>query len=256
MDRGSILIVDDEAAVTMALESFFQTKGFKVSRAFYGDQAIEQIDKERPSAVILDLQMPGVDGIAVLEKICQSYPEVKTLVITGYSEQYQPDLDRLKPDVVRLKPISLEDLTREVETLLGQKETKPSSKKNPQEKIRLLFVGGVEDLYKRILKPYFEKPDRPVRYETALASELREAFQSVGQFHPHLVVLDGNRLPIGVDAGKFAAELSRTPTPPLEVIIHTIRISADTDPFSDEQLKNLENSIQQVAERHQLLPAS
>ncbi len=69
MEGGpSILIVDDEAAVTMALEGFFRNKGYHVLRAFYGDQAVEKIEQDKPALVILDLQMPGVDGISVVRK--------------------------------------------------------------------------------------------------------------------------------------------------------------------------------------------
>lgn len=119
MTQKSILVVDDEAATTLALEGFFESKGYPVLKAFYGDQAIERIEKDRPAVVVLDLQMPGVDGIGVLEKIRSSYPQTKTLVMTGFSDRYREDLERLKPDVVKLKPISLEELTSTVEALLG-----------------------------------------------------------------------------------------------------------------------------------------
>ena len=257
MGQMSILIVDDEAAMTLALESFFGSKGYKVSRAFYGDQAIAQIDKERPAVVILDLQMPGVDGITVLEKIRSSYPEVKTLVITGYGERYQQALDRLKPDAVRLNPISLEDLTPMVESLLGQKKPAPSAKGKVPSKIRILFVGGVEELYKQVLKPHFEAAQRPVQYETAIAKGKEEIFRQLEQFRPHLVLLDGNRLPIGIDAGQLAAEMSGVATPPVEVIFHTFRVPQNFGvQIPEDQLQSLENSIQQVAERHRLLPTS
>ncbi len=256
MEKKSILIVDDEAAVTLALESFFQNKGFQVSRAFYGDQAIEMMDKDRPAVVILDLQMPGIDGIAVLEKIRQSYSGVKTLVITGYGELYQRQLDRLKPDAVKLKPVSLQDLTSEIEILLGQKKAVSSRKQSTGERVRILFVGGEEGLYEQALKPHFENQDRSAPYETAAAHGPQEALLLTEQFHPHFVLLDGNRLPIGVDAGKLAADLSRANTPPLEVIIHTTRMSLKAgEQTLKTQLESIENSIQQAAERHQLRPA-
>lgn len=255
MERRSILIVDDEATVTLALESFFHNKGFQVFRAFYGDQAIEQIDKEQPAVVILDLQMPGVNGIAVLEKIRESYPEIKTLVLTGYSDRYKEEIDRCKPDLISLKPISLEELTRSVESLLGQKQKAFSSKGKTPQRIRLLFLGGMEELYRQVLKPYFEDSERRAQYETTLAREPAEAFHLLEQFRPHLVVLDSARLPIGVDAGKLAADLGKAPTPPLEVIIHTFRSPAGAamQPPAD-RLGSLEDSIQQVAQRHQLFP--
>lgn len=255
MAERSILVVDDEAAVTLALESYFQSKGYQVSRAFYGDQAIERIGKERPCVAILDLQMPGVDGIAVLRRIQESYPEVRTLVITGYGDRYREDLERLKPDKVLLKPISLEEMTRSVEDLLGKKGSSsiPKGLKAAQ-RIRLLFVGGMEEFYSRALKPHFEGKDRLISYETMLAARPEEAFRLLEGFRPHLALIDGARLPIGVDAGKLAADLERAPCRPVAVIIHAFQGPPGGGPISEDQLEKLEGSIQQVAKSHRLLP--
>ncbi len=70
---------------------------------------------------VLDLHMPGVNGIAILEKVREQFPEVKTLVVTGYADKYRNDLERLKPDAIQLKPVSLEQLVNTVESLM-QKE--------------------------------------------------------------------------------------------------------------------------------------
>ena len=117
----SILIVDDESAVTLALEGFFRSRGYDVLKAFYGGEALERIKNSRPTVAVLDLHMPGVNGIAILEKVREQFPEVKTLVVTGYADKYRNDLERLKPDAIQLKPVSLEQLVNTVESLM-QKE--------------------------------------------------------------------------------------------------------------------------------------
>ncbi len=254
---GSILIVDDEASVTMTLEWFFRNKGYRVFRAFYGDQALERIEKDRPSVVILDLQMPGVDGISVLDQLRQRYPEVKVLVITGYAKQYQKELDRLKPEAVKLKPVSLEELTVSVEELLGGKPAEAGPAALAPERVRLLFVEGSEELYHRYLKPYFESPERRPMYEVALACAPDAAITLLKEFKPHLVLLDGTRMPIGVDAGRLAADLARDPDRPREVVLHAITFPLHrAEGFSTEQLKTLEVAVQRVAQRHHLLPVS
>ncbi|MCM8794443.1 MAG: response regulator [Candidatus Omnitrophica bacterium] len=253
---GSILIVDDEAAVTLALESFFKAKGYSVHRAFYGDQAIEQIEKDPPAVVILDLQMPGVDGIAVLNKIRQAYPHVKTMVITGHSDRYQKDLDRLKPETVHMKPVSLEDLTRGVENLLGQKTAAVSGPKKAgklSSPVRLLFIEGTPDVYNRYLKPYFQEKKDP-SYETMMASAPDQAFRLLEEFKPHLALMDGTRLPIGIDAGKLAAALGSSPARPLEVIFYSFRVSADKGQDAVEQeLYRLSETLRQSAGKHHLI---
>lgn len=220
----SILVVDDEAAVTFALEGFFRQKGYDVLKAFYGDQALEQIEQKRPSVVILDLQMPGINGVEVLRKIKSDYPEIKTLVITGFSDQYQQQLDQLKAEKVLAKPVSLTDLTREVEALLQEAKPagKPAGKQSATGALRLLFVEGSAEAYEQVLKPYFESEDRTLRFRTALARNQEEALRLAGEFKPQLIVMDGSRMPVGVDAGGLAARLTGASSSEAEVILTEI----------------------------------
>ena len=256
----SILIVDDEATLTLALEGFFQSRGYEVMRAFYGDQALAAIEKERPALLILDLQMPGVNGITVLEKVRQTYPEIKTLVVTGFTQHYQKELARLQPDAVRIKPVSLEDLSSAVEKLLDEKVPQETSRKKrvpPQGKIRILFITGDEKLYHEYVKPHFEVAGRDSIYTIACASVPKEAFRLLEEFQPHLVVLDSTRMPVGVEAGKLAADLARAPHAPMEVILHAISPLPlhGTGSFT-YQFDQLDQRLEQVAQHHGLLPVS
>ena len=260
MEGGpSILIVDDEAAVTMALEGFFRNKGYHVLRAFYGDQAVEKIEQDKPALVILDLQMPGVDGISVLRKIRADFPQIKTLVMTGYAPQYQKELEELKPEMVKIKPVSLDDLTREVEILLGKPSTAVArpQPEAPGSPLRILFVEGSREIFQRYLEPHFETPGSKVPCETAVAIGPEEAFQLLSEFKPHLVLLDGTRMPIGVDAGKLAADLQRTAHAPREVIFYTFRVPTQQGQAASlTEIEKLVDTVRQVAKRHRLLPAS
>jgi CheY-like chemotaxis protein len=247
----SILIVDDEPAITLTLERFFRSKGYEVLRVFYGDQALVRIEQDPPRLVILDLQMPGVDGIAVLEKIRAAHPEVKVLVITGYSDQYRQQLERLKPDAVKMKPVSLEELTQAVEQLLEGKQPAEPSKEQTVEKIRLLFIEGSEEVFLLYVKPHFEDPQRRSRYEIRFAPGPEEAFHLLEEFKPHLVLLDSTRLAVGVDAGKLAADLSRSGTAPIEVILHSVPRGKG---IPAEPLQRLEQAIERAARQRKLAP--
>ncbi|MBI3317619.1 MAG: response regulator [Candidatus Omnitrophica bacterium] len=259
MER-SILVVDDEAAVTLALEAFFQSKGYEVLRAFYGDQAIEQLERSRPSLIILDLQMKDVNGIEVLRKVRASYPKVKVLVITAYGEQFRKELGELKPEMIKQKPVSLEELTQSVKALLEQgpaPEEAASQRLAPSESLRLLFVEGNLQLYEQIIKPHFKNLKGELRVELACASEPEEALRALEEFKPHLVLLDGTRMPIGVDTGKLAAELSKGPFPPLEVILLAIPSprSGGTSQPPAASLRQIEEAIQRAVRSHHLFPA-
>ena len=253
----SILVVDDEAAVTFALEGFFRQKGYEVLKAFYGDQALEQIQQKRPAAVILDLQMPGMNGMEVLKKIRSDYPETKVLVMTGFPEQYQEELDRLKADKVWTKPVSLMDLTRGVEELLEGK-TRPAAAETAepvQEKARLLFVEGSQKIYEQYLKPYFEWRQRSLRCSTALARDPDEALCVAAEFQPQLVILDGSRLPLGVDSGRLAAQLTGVSEKTAEVILMEIS-TADyqSGAAPADGLNRMEQAVLQAAQKHRLIP--
>ena len=249
--NNSILIVDDEAAVTLALESFFRSRGYAVSRAFYGDQAIEKIEQESPSVVILDLQMPGLDGIAVLKRIRQARLTTKTMVITGCATQYQEELDRLKPESIQFKPVSLEELMKGIEHLLGHKEASVHSA-GKQEKvsvIRLLFVEAQAQIYNGYLKAHFAQSERP-RYETQVATGLSEVFALLETFKPHLLLLDSSRMPIGVDPGKLAADVGEAPGKPLEVILYAFKSNSQTPA---EDMQKINDTMLQVAIKHKLI---
>ncbi len=241
-----ILVADDEPAVALSLEEYFRLKGYQVLRAFYGDQALEQIRAKQPALVVLDLHMPQMDGIGVLEVIRKSFPNIRTLVITGRLDRYQKDLDRLRPEKVLLKPVSLEEVTRSVELLLGEGKAAPAGprKAGATGRVRLLFIEGNAEVYERVLKPYFESSDRAAGYETALAKSPAEAFRLLGEFRPQVVVLDGTRMPVGVNPGRLAADLSAAPNPPAEVILHSLALRDWYEEPPKEELARLESAIQ------------
>ena len=255
--KKSILVVDDEAAVTLSLEGFFRQKGYEVLKAFFGDQALQQIEKKRPSVVILDLEMPGINGIQVLEKIRSDYPEIKTLVITGFSDTYQDQLQKLKAEKVWTKPVSLTDLTRAVEAMLqGSEPAPPSAAKaaaTPSGILRLLFVEGSQQVYEQTLRPYFESEERSLRCRTALAPDPEESLRLIKEFKPQLVVLDSTRMPVGVDSGRLAARLTDSAEAPLEIILLEIpsrEIRSGAVPV--ERLERLEQAVQKAARKYQI----
>ena len=240
-----ILVADDEPAVALSLEEFFRMKGYQVLRAFYGDQALEQIRARQPALVVLDLHMPRMDGIGVLQVIRDSYPDIRTLVITGQADRYRKDLDRLRPEKVLMKPVSLEEVIRSVELLLEVGKPAPAGtrKASAGAKVKLLFIEGNAEVYERVLKPYFESPERAGGYETALATGPKEAFRLLGEFRPQVVVLDGTRMPVGVNPGRLAADLSAAPNPPTEVILHSLPLRDWYEEPPVEQLGQLESAI-------------
>jgi two-component system phosphate regulon sensor histidine kinase PhoR len=80
-----ILVVDDEQDIRDASERILTRMGFQVSKASRGDQAIELFKEKTPSIILLDLKMPGMDGMEVLKQVRQLDESVLIIVITGYA---------------------------------------------------------------------------------------------------------------------------------------------------------------------------
>jgi len=82
-----ILVVDDEHEVCRMLETFLQAKGYTVYKAFNGEMAIKLVKEERPHIVLLDIKMPGMNGLECLEKIIEIDKDLGVIMITAIKEE-------------------------------------------------------------------------------------------------------------------------------------------------------------------------
>jgi two-component system, OmpR family, response regulator CpxR len=78
-----VLLVDDEKEFVDALAERLELRDFEVAKAFDGDEAIEKIGNTHVDVVVLDVQMPGKDGIATLHEIKKAKPLVEVIMLTG-----------------------------------------------------------------------------------------------------------------------------------------------------------------------------
>lgn len=83
-DRPSILIVDDEEVVRRSYSRVLSGAHCHTESAVNGDEALRALARAPFDVVLLDLRMPGQDGITVLKAIKQRWPESEVVVITGY----------------------------------------------------------------------------------------------------------------------------------------------------------------------------
>ncbi len=80
-----ILVVDDEVAVNNNIRKILSKKGYQVDQAVNKEEALEQIEAKNYSLVLLDLRIPGVKGLELLEAIVDKNPDAKVIMITGYA---------------------------------------------------------------------------------------------------------------------------------------------------------------------------
>jgi len=81
-----ILVVDDEIAICNLLKDFLTSKGYEVYTALDGQTAITKVKQERPHIVLLDIMMPGMDGIETLRAIKKVNPKVAVIMITAIAD--------------------------------------------------------------------------------------------------------------------------------------------------------------------------
>ena len=105
------MIVDDEEGIRNLLKSFFEEQGFPIVTARTGEEAIELVTKEKPSVILLDVTMPGMDGIVTLRKIREINPTVGVVMATSIQdEQTTQQAADLGAHAYVLKPFDLQYL--------------------------------------------------------------------------------------------------------------------------------------------------
>lgn len=112
---AKLLIVDDELDVREFAANFFRKRKIQVSTAASGKEALEKISQESPQLVLLDIMMPGIDGVATLECIRQNNKDLKVIMVTGKKPQEGDVFDKCRSlgalDYIH-KPLELEELER------------------------------------------------------------------------------------------------------------------------------------------------
>ncbi len=86
MKTKKILIVDDKYGIRLLLSEVFTNEGYHVFQAANGKTAIEIAQNEKPDIVILDMKIPGMDGLEILRNIRGFDSEMKVIMMTAYGE--------------------------------------------------------------------------------------------------------------------------------------------------------------------------
>ena len=117
-----VLLVDDEEEFVEALAQRLEVREFDVTTALSGADALARIGDEEIDLVILDLQMPGVDGLEVLRQIKQRKPLIEVIMLTGHAT-VQTAIDGMKLGAFDflLKPTETEELVEKINRAFSRK---------------------------------------------------------------------------------------------------------------------------------------
>jgi len=85
--KNRILVVDDEPDIVDSLKHFLSAKGYEVSGALCGEEALNILDEKKTDLILLDIRMPGMQGTEVAKIAKEKHPYIKIIVVTGYADE-------------------------------------------------------------------------------------------------------------------------------------------------------------------------
>ena len=122
MGQHRVLLVDDEEELTTALAERLEMRGMVVDTAPSGETALEIVIKKDFDAVVLDLAMPGWDGIETLKRLRQERPDLQVVLLTGRAT-VSKGVEAMKlgaSDFIE-KPAEFEDLLKKIDAASAKK---------------------------------------------------------------------------------------------------------------------------------------
>ena len=116
VDKNSILVVDDQAGIRILLEELFTDEGYEVKLAGNGNEALAKISEDNPDLILMDMKMPGMDGIETLRKLKQCGQGDRVIFMTAYGETELVNQARENGAFAYItKPFNILDLCRLVD---------------------------------------------------------------------------------------------------------------------------------------------
>ena len=233
--KGKILVVDDEQAMLETLSGFFTSRGYQMMTAASAEAALKLIAEEQPSLALIDIKLPGMNGIELLKRIKQDYPGVKTFIITAYDEENKKTVEQIGVDAFFAKPIGLDELKKKVIHTLAETERRIKTVVKTQvlegsPAAKLLFVlevlHGEQDRLTPYLRETFTDKSRcGGAYEVAFAYSINDSVQQLMTFRPDIALVNFDSL-YQIACGQLASRLVESPYRPKEVIVYGLNLEA------------------------------
>lgn len=122
MNKIKVLLVDDEQTFIEALSERLHMRDLVNETVFDGEQALEFVDEKEPDVMILDLKMPGIDGMEVLRQVTNKFPKMQVIILTGHgTDRDEEESRRLGVFDYLKKPVDIELLVSRIKAAHKEK---------------------------------------------------------------------------------------------------------------------------------------
>ncbi len=188
MEKKSLLIVDDEKNIRLTLRQALESLNVVIETAGDGKEALDRIEKRKFDLILLDLKMPGIDGMELLRRIAEGKPEIRIVILTAYGT-IESAIEAVRLGVVDYiqKPFS-PDQIRELVITVFSREKLDEKKSND-------YSSYFELAKRSVNEHHLESAIEHTRHAISLDATRPEAFNLLGA----LLEIQGNRL----DAQKY-----------------------------------------------------
>jgi len=122
MKNFRVLLVDDETEFVQAMAERLKMRDLDANTVYDGEQALSFVGGQEPDVMVLDLKMPGIDGMEVLRQVKKSYPKLQVIILTGHgTEKDEEEARRLGAFDYLEKPVPLDVLIKKMKQAVKQK---------------------------------------------------------------------------------------------------------------------------------------
>lgn len=122
MDNGKILIVDDQFGIRLLLNEVFKKEGYQTYQAENGQIALKLAGMHLPDLVVLDIKIPGMDGIEILKRMKEIDPSIHVIIMTAYGDLKMIHKAKELGALTHIaKPFDIEELAKTVKEILSDK---------------------------------------------------------------------------------------------------------------------------------------
>jgi two-component system nitrogen regulation response regulator GlnG len=153
---AEILVVDDDQSIATAFERFLRHEGHVCTLASNAEEALRLVGERDPDLVVMDIRMPGVDGLQTLQQLRSRYPDLYVVMMTAYGTS-QTSIDAIRAGAFEYltKPLDLDQLRNVIRHALaarsGRESASPTSEESLPPQVRLVGdVPAMQEVYKMI----------------------------------------------------------------------------------------------------------